>query len=199
MIKKTDAIISSIIGFLIGVFFLIIVRSAGFNQSFLYLLPVIFSPLSLLGMFIATIIGKKIRVIYQIAKFVLVGALNTFVDFGVLNFLMFSTSIFSGTLYSYFKAISFICSVVNSYFWNKFWTFEEKKKEIIKGREFLKFVLVAGTGFVLNVSIASFIVNAIGPQFGISKELWGNVGAFIAIICVFLWNFVGYKLFVFKK
>lgn len=197
--KKIDGVISLIIGFLIGVFFAVILWSAGLKTPFLFVLPFIFSPLASLGMFLASFLGKKILIIYQGGKFVLVGALNTFVDFGVLNFLMFSTSIFSGTGYSLFKAFSFFCSVVNSYFWNKFWTFEQKETGIVKPGEFGKFLAIAGIGFILNVSIASFVVNIIGPQFGISKELWGNFGAFIAILCVFLWNFFGYKLIVFKK
>ncbi len=195
--KKIDAIISLVIGFLIGLFFLIILRSIGIREFLL--LPIVFSFLSLLGMFIATLIGKKLKIIYQVAKFILVGALNTFVDFGVLNLLMFSTSIFSGIWYSIFKALSFLCAVINSYFWNKLWTFEKKDELLLRREEFFKFFLVSGTGFLLNVSIASFIVNVLGTQFGISKELWSNLGAFIAVICVFIWNFLGYKLIVFKK
>ncbi|MDD4201763.1 MAG: GtrA family protein [Candidatus Paceibacterota bacterium] len=197
--KKIDKIISPIIGFLIGVFFLVILWSAGLKNNLLFALPFVFSPLAFLGMFVASFLGKKFLIFYQGGKFLLVGALNTFVDFGVLNFLMFSTSIFSGAGYSFFKALSFFCSVVNSYFWNKFWTFEQKETGVIKTSEFGKFAGIAGIGFALNVAIASFVVNAIGPQFGVSEELWSNFGAFIAILCVFLWNFFGYKLFVFKK
>ncbi len=197
-IKKIDKIISPIIGFLIGIFFVVILWSTGFRMTVIFFVPFVFSFLSLVGMFIATLIGKRFLIIYQASKFVLVGALNTFVDFGTLNALMFATGIFSGLGYSFYKAISFSCSVINSYFWNKFWTFEQKETGI-KGKEFGKFVLIAGLGFVLNVSIASFVVNVIGPQFGASEEIWGNIGAFIAVLCVFLWNFLGYKLLVFKK
>ena len=154
--------------------------------------------LSVLGIFIASFLAKKIPVLLQFAKFVLVGALNTFIDLGVLNLLMFIFSISAGWLYSLIKAVSFTCSVIHSYFWNKFWTYEQKETGV-KGKEFGKFFLVAGTGFFLNVSIASFVVNILGPQFGLSAEIWANVGAIIATICVFMWNFLGYKFIVFKK
>lgn len=199
IMKKIDGIISLVIGFLIGCFFIIVIKSIGFEVPFLFSFPFVFSLLSVLGMFFVSFVGKRFLIIYQAGKFVLVGALNTFVDFGVLNMLMMIFGIASGWPYSVFKGISFSCSVVNSYFWNKFWTFQKKDTGIAKAGEFGKFAVVAGTGFILNVSIASFVVNAIGPQFGLSEELWGNVGAFVAVLCVFTWNFLGYKLIVFKK
>jgi len=199
--KKADFISPLIIGEAIALIFIAISRSLdlpkevlSFGKYFPFVLPI----LCFLGVMVAKLIGKKIPVLFQLAKFVLVGALNTFVDFGFLNLFMFLFNIVSGWPYSVFKAISFSASVVNSYFWNKFWTYEKKETKV-GGKEFGKFFLVAGTGFFLNVGIASFVVNIIGPQFGLSAEIWANIGAFVAIICVFMWNFLGYKFLVFKK
>jgi len=199
--RKIDILLSIIIGEAVALVFLGISGFlklpdfvSGWAKWFPFILPVI----SLLSTYIANLFGKKIPVLFQLSKFVLVGALNTFVDLGVLNLLMFFSGVSVGLLYSVFKAFSFFCSVVNSYFWNKFWTYE-KKDTAVGVKEFAKFALVAGTGFVINVSIASLIVNLVGPQFGISAKLWANIGAIIATICVFMWNFLGYKLIVFKK
>ncbi len=204
--KKTDYIFPLIIGEAIALIFLAVSR-VGISEalslpsivddSAIYF-PIVFPILSLIGTIIASLVSGIFPVLFQLAKFVLVGALNTFVDLGFLNFLMLMSGISFGWVYSFFKAMSFITSVVNSYFWNKFWTYEHKETKV-GGKEMGKFFLVAGTGFVLNVSVASFIVNVIGPQFGISSELWANIGAFIAIIAVFMWNFLGYKFLVFKK
>lgn len=199
--KKIDVIVPFIIGELVALIFLAISRFLALPEIILKLgryFPIILPILSVMGVLVAQFIGRKIPALFQLAKFVLVGALNTFVDLGILNLLMFIFAVSTGWLYSIFKAISFICSVVNSYFWNKFWTYEQKETKV-GGKEFGKFFLVAGTGFLLNVGIASFAVNIIRPQFGLSKEIWANVGAFIAIICVFMWNFLGYKFLVFKK
>jgi len=38
----------------------------------------------------------------------------------------------------------------------------------------------------------------ISPKFGSSQELWAYVGAIVAVFFGFIWNFVGYKLIVFK-
>ncbi|MCD6528072.1 GtrA family protein [bacterium] len=202
--KKSDAIISSIIGFFIGIFFFIVLKNTDIKIPFIshslfnYLLPVIFSFLAFFGMLIASFLGKKFLIIIQGARFILVGALNTFVDLGVLNSLIWLSGIASGFSYSLFKGISFLVAVLNSYFWNKYWTFS-KTEEAPEAEEFFKFLIVATIGFFLNVGIASFVVNIIGPQFGIGEKIWANVGALTATMIAWIWNFLGSKFIVFKK
>ncbi len=204
IIKKKDAIISAVIGLMIGGFFLIVLRVIGMEMDLPWkkdwdgMLVVGFAVMSFVGMFIASWIGKRFLAIYQVAKFGLVGALNTFVDFGVLNLLFWVTGVVTGPSYSYFKGISFIAAAFNSYFWNKHWTFEKKGK-LFEADEFLKFIIVTFIGFMLNVGTASLIVLVIGPQYGLSDTLWGNIAAFIAVFVAFLWNFIGSKYIVFKK
>lgn len=138
-------------------------------------------------------------VLRQAVKFVLVGGLNTVIDFGVLNLLIFTTSIASGFGYAAFKGISFVAAVINSYFLNKFWTFKSAGNS---GKEFSQFFLVSLIGFGINVGVASLVVNAIANPFGfsgISDKIWANVGALAATFCAMAWNFIGYKFIVFKK
>jgi len=196
--KKIDIIISPIIGFLIGVFFFIVLKMLQIDIPQSWLLLIIFPPLTLFGLFVASIIGKRVLAIYQMAKFVLVGALNTFVDLGVLNFLMWIFGIYTGIFFSIFKGISFLIATINSYLWNKHWTFAQRKEAFAPG-EYFKFLVIVTIGLLINVTIASFVVNVIGPQFGIAAELWANVGAFIAILIAWVWNFFGAKFIVFKK
>lgn len=135
---------------------------------------------------------------HQVIKFVLVGILNTFIDLGVLNILIWISGTASGLLYPAFKGVSFIVAVINSYFWNKFWTF--KKKETTKNqKEFTRFFVVAVFGIGINISVATWLVNVVGPQFGLSLKIWANVGAICATFVSMAWNFFGYKFFVFQK
>jgi len=196
--KKVDAIISTIIGFLIGAFFFIGLKNIGKSFPYSWLLLIVFPPLALLGMFLASFIGKKLLIIYQAAKWVLVGALNTFIDLGVLNGLIWISGIATGLLYSVFKGSSFLLATLNSYFWNKHWTFA-KRETVFSSREFSKFLLVTTIGLFINVGIASFVVNIIGPQYGIGEKMWANVGAFIAVLIAWVWNFLISKFIVFKK
>jgi len=206
-LKKSDIISPIIIGEAVAFILLGILKYGslefppivdGVIAKWAKFLPIILPVLAFAGIFVASFLAKKVLSLFQLAKFLLTGILNTFVDIGVLTFLMVVSGFFSGWPYVFFKAISFTCAVINSYFWNKFWTYE--KKEIKgAGKEFGKFYLITGIGFLLNISIASFVVNIVGPKFGLTAEVWAYVGAIFAVLCVFMWNFLGYKFLVFKK
>jgi len=196
--KKRDSLISVIIGFLIGFFFFIVLKNVGVKLPYLWTLIIVFPPLSLLGMFVVSLLGRKFIIILQAGKFILVGALNTFIDLGILNILIWLSGLASGVWYSVFKAISFLIATTNSYFWNKHWTFE-KGKNTFASEEFSKFLAVTAIGLFINVGIASLVVNVIGPQFEVSKAMWATIGAFTATFFAWIWNFLSSKFIVFKS
>lgn len=182
-------------------------------QLILVSLPVIFPALCVLGLFVAFILGKKIKIIYQIAKFILVGGFNTLFDWGLLaliiwifrsNFSIESTDTFfvvsslSIAYYSLFKAISFSLATTNSFFWNKFWTFKRESAEKA-GKEFLQFLTVSIVGFLANVGIASAIFKLVPARAGLNSDQWGIVAAVVATAIAMVWNFLGYKFIVFEN
>jgi len=154
--------------------------------------------ISVLGFIFLSFFRDKFKSLWQFAKFLLIGTLNTFVDLGVLNALIFMTGFASGLYFSLFKAISFMVANINSYGLNKFWTFDGDGNKKIP-REFGIFFLVSFGGLIINVISASFIVNIIGPQFSLSPEVWANVGGITASFVGMAWNFIGYKIIVFNK
>ena len=202
---RKDLIFSLIVGGVSAWLILIISKNIeitnSFWQKFWWLTPFLLPVFTAGSLAIASLVAKKIAVVFQIAKFILVGGLNTLVDLGVLNLLIWFSGINAGWFYSAFKGISFVVAVVNSYFWNKFWTFRktENQDDKIEGGEFIKFFFVSAVGFVINVGSASFIVNFIGPLAGFSQNLWANIGALLAGFIGLAWNFLGYKFIVFKK
>ncbi len=153
---------------------------------------------------------SKKGTLIQIIKFAVVGAGNTLVDWVVLFGLMRLTGITSGFGYSAEKGGSFLVAVINSYVWNKYWTFKAKGTKV--ATEFSQFFLVSVVGMVINVGVASLVVRFIKPMdFVISLagyipfielapgEIWGIFGAAVATIVALAWNFLGYKFIVFKK
>lgn len=167
------------------------------SSSTAYALAAIFPILSVLGLAVASFLSRMLSILYQAAKFILVGALNTFVDLGILNGFILATGVASGGGYLLFKTIAFAAALTNSYLWNKHWTFEStgtKTKD-----EAIQFGLVSVVGFLLNIATAHVVVNIVGPQAGLAPGIWGNVGALAAIVVALFWNFFGYKLWVFKK
>ncbi|MEX2054331.1 MAG: GtrA family protein [Candidatus Colwellbacteria bacterium] len=152
--------------------------------------------LTLIGLASFHFISRWVKVFWQVAKFVVVGGLNTVLDFAVLNLLIALTGIATGGIFSLFKALSFSIAVVNSYFWNKHWTFEASGKN---RAEFIEFLLVSLVGAGINVGSASALVNYVEPLFGLGAIAWANLAALLATFLALAWNFLGYKLLVFKK
>ena len=163
---------------------------------------VLFVPLlalfSALGVAAGYLLSKIRGFFFQLSKFGLIGITNTVIDLGIYNLLIFMSDVSSGYLIAVFKSFSVLAAIVNSYIWNKFWSFE--KKEVSNfGEEFTQFLLVSLVGLLLNVGITAFVVNVIGAPAGMAEKTWANIGGLTASILVLTWNFIGYKFFVFKK
>jgi len=145
----------------------------------------------------------KYPTIGQFVRFGLIGGLNTGVDLAILNILMYSTGQFEGTPYTIFKGISFASAATFSYFMNKKWAFKDDSKEKAV-QKFSQFFAVSVIGAVINVTVASLVVNYLKPLIGsdflfLNDGLWGSVGALFGTAIGLIWNFLGYKFLVFKK
>ena len=205
--KIKDIVNSIIIGLIISVFTVVMLNTLKTEIPEDYRTYLIYWPLALvvipllvvLWVYVSYRLGFRWHALFQFGKFIPIGVSNVSIDFGVLSLLVFVSGIQAGALYSVFKAVSFLCAATNSYLWNKFWTFESSETRGM-GKQFFKFLIVAGVGFVINVAVASFLVNVIGPLGGISPLLWGTIVAPVAsVVIVVFWDFLGYKFLVFKK
>lgn len=129
MISKQDLIVSLVIGIILSTFLFFIAELLSIPiRTFEKQLLFFFIPLlTTLFLFIAYFFGKKFVIIYQFAKFILIGSINTVIDLGVLNILMFISKTYSGINFPVFKMISFLAAGTNSYFLNRFWTFQKKR------------------------------------------------------------------------
>jgi len=197
---KKDLKVAALAGLLIAALAIPIIGSLGLPTILKSLgsvgVSVVLFLLTVVGFFILDFASRWFGILRQITKFIIVGGLNTFLDFAVLNFLISLSGIAAGAGFSLFKGISFLVAVTNSYFWNKYWTFESTTK---KELEFVQFVVVSAVGLFINVGVASFIVNNIGPPSAVSPALWANIGALVAVAASLIWNFLGYKFIVFRR
>jgi len=160
---------------------------------------------------------KRLKnLIPQFSKFIVVGGLNTLIDFVVFNTLSLLLDINKGVGAAIITSISFTVANINSYFFNKNWTFQEatagttfiEKKDTIK---FGEFFLVSIIGLLINVLVVFVVTTYIPPFLHITffdnlfssvevrDLMWANVAKVIAIAFSLVWNFIGYKLIVFKK
>jgi putative flippase GtrA len=145
----------------------------------------------------------------QAGKFGLVGILNTVIDLGIFNLL---SQVF-GVYVVVANVVSVSAAIINSYIWNKNWTFQDKtKKNLLE--QFAKFVIFSVFGMGIQTFMvwllatkwtvtglwAYSIVDLIGLE-GIFSESfvlnnWAKVwGIGLALI----WNFIAYKKWTFNK
>jgi putative flippase GtrA len=201
---RRDLLYSLILGELASWFLIFVIKNPYieefkallFLNLMVFFLPLIFPVVFLAGILFAKFLARFLNIIWQIAKFLEVGILNTLMDFGILNLLIWLTGFTGGFGIAPLNTFSFLCATSNSYFWNKFWTFGGEKK--VSGKEFLQFLAVSIVGVGLNTGIVVAGTSLLLPWAGISAGGWANLMKFFATFAAMGWNFLGYKLIVFK-
>jgi len=116
---------------------------------------------------------------------------NTMIDWGVLNLLLVPLGLGTAS-YVGGKGLSFAVATLNSYFWNKTWTFQKKGLKGA-GKEAAQFYLLTAVGLAINVGAATFF-KEIGPD----TKFWAGILApgFATLISA-VWNFSSYRFIVF--
>lgn len=198
--SKKDLVFSIATGFITGVIawrILVFLEIGTAYSSFLPYLVIIVPLLWIFGVNLGYFLGNYINFFNQFGRFAAVGFTNAAVDFGILNLLISFSGVSEGSLYSVFKGGSFLIATLHSYFWNKFWVFEAGQN---KGAgEFGKFIGVSVGAVLVNVLAASAVVGLIDPAFGLSKEVWANVGAIVGSGTALIFSFLGFRILVFKR
>jgi putative flippase GtrA len=198
---KKDLLYAAITGLTTGVLvwrifaFLDKTALAGISLAWLVILVPVFW---VLGVNLGFFLGQWIKAFNQFGKFVAIGFTNAAVDFGILYLFIAITGRSSGIYFSVFKTVSFSIAVIHSYLWNKYWAFNAGKSGGGHG-EFLSFLSVSIFSILVNVGIASLVVNVLGPQFDMTNEAWAGIGAIVGSASALIFSFLGFKKFVFKK
>lgn len=123
----------------------------------------------------------------QAGKFVIVGLINTALDFSVY-FLLTRLIGFIGAHPAFAKGISFSVGVLNSFIWNRKWTFQSKTSPWIT---IGPFVLVSLVGLLINTGILQLLFTRYG---------WNEILVLvIATIATITWNFIINRFLVFRK
>ncbi len=200
---KKDHFLVSIVGLLFGILSLPIlenIKPPQWELTFLSAAVVIagFFIFANFSMWVAGLIGLRSPALFQFAKYGAAGALSAFIDLGILNLFSLIFKIYSGPAILVFNAISFLVATTNAYFWNKFWAFK-KDGDRPNVKEYAKFICVTLTGLAINTAIVFFMTTVVGAPEGVSEPVWENVAKFSAVIPNVMWNFVGYKFFIFKS
>ncbi len=204
--KKSDSIAILVLGEIVAISLIPLLLDVGltarlkaqFGMNPVFVLPVFVPIAAFLALWVAFFIGQKLPFIFQVGKFTAVGIANTTIDFGVFSLLKSVTGVTSGLILPGINVPGFSVAVVNSYLWNKYWTFGQKETRQIPG-EFIQFLVISIIGIMINSALIYIITTIIKPQFGIDPNLWATLAKGIATPVSMGWNFAGYKFIVFKK
>lgn len=123
----------------------------------------------------------------HILRFSCVGCLNTIVDFGIFSLL---NSLF-GFNYVISQILSYSSGTLNSYIFNKFWTFNDTKTSKKTTKEIVQFIVVNSAS--LGVSLVSLGI--------LMKDNYMNsfLAKIISMILAQVVNFLGYRFWVFGR
>ncbi|RXF71822.1 GtrA family protein [Arcticibacter tournemirensis] len=86
-------------------------------------------------------------------------------------------------------AIGFFVAVINNYLINKYWTFRDNSKHSI--RQFVFFFALSLIGMALNTIFLYIFVEYLEINF--------YVGKLLAVMLVFLWNYLSNSIMTFRK
>jgi len=205
---------------------------------------------------------NKYPVLLQLSRFVAIGVINTALDFIVLNLLSKLLGITEGPQLGAINIISFSLAVVQSYFWNKYWTFNTTHASVLSNfrrlvlvggvgsisvfavlisakfsaqpivyfiifalfiiaelalwisfhlmqnasvqttdtsKQFVIFVIVSLVGLLINSVLVTLLSTKIPTNSFTNADLVKNLAKVLATGVSLIWNFVGYKLIVFKR
>jgi putative flippase GtrA len=132
--------------------------------------------------------------IMQAIRFGAVGGVNTLLDFGILNLLMWITGITGGSGLVLFNAGAFVLASLNSYLMNKGWTFEDESKG--SPGQYALFLAFSTGGLAINSGVL-YLLTAFPLEGMSSPMLWANGAKAGATAAGMVWNFLTYRRFVF--
>jgi putative flippase GtrA len=125
---------------------------------------------------------------HEMAKFGIVGAVNTVLDFGLANLLYLGL----GWPSLGAKTASVAVAATSSYFMNRHWTFRHRARTGLR-REYSLFFLLNGVGLL----IADACILVVERGFGRSGALWFNVAQVAGLALGMVFRFTTYKRWVF--
>jgi putative flippase GtrA len=125
---------------------------------------------------------------HEMAKFGIVGAVNTVLDFGLANLLYLALGWPSLAA----KTASVAVAATSSYFMNRHWTFSHRARTGLR-REYTLFFLLNGVGLL----IADACILVVERGFGRTGALWFNVAQVAGLALGMVFRFTTYKRWVF--
>ncbi len=131
----------------------------------------------------------------RFSKFLVVGAANTLLSLAVFNLLIAFTGLGAPAA----NAVAYALGIANSYFWNRRWTFADRK-HVPAARTFPRFVVTNLAGLAITTAVVAALEYASGgvpPLATLPRPLLLNAIEVLAIMVGLGWNFTVSKYWAF--
>ncbi|SRR6266849_735883 len=132
--------------------------------------------------------------VWQFLRFCAVGTSNAIIDFGVLNLLLWLYPTIDLWKTLEYNSIAVLLASTNSFFWNKYWTFQQRSP--ITLQEIYRFTVLA-SGTTLMNDMLMWLLGRIFPRIMVSSLIGANALKLAAIIGTMSISFFGMRLWVF--
>ncbi len=132
----------------------------------------------------------------QFMRFAMVGLLNTLIDFGVLNALLWFDNYPVGWKIFAYNSLAFTIASGNSYLLNKHWTFGDRRPSTLP--RIGLFFLLTSIGLLINCTIVYLLTLPVWSPVGMLPVVWVNMAKIIATFASLVWNFFSYQCWVFE-
>lgn len=139
---------------------------------------------------------KLIVTVVQLFRFGFVGGINTFIDVVAFNILVWIFPTNDASQLVLYNTVAYLAGAINSFFWNKLWTFEQRSR-ITKG-QVIRFAIVTGFGVLCNDAFL-WLATTILNWLSIGGFFWTNVAKITAIAGSMSISYLGMRFGVFTK
>jgi putative flippase GtrA len=134
------------------------------------------------------------RSVWQMVRFGMVGIANTLIDLLTLNLLLWLFPPQNASLLLLYNSIAVILAALNSFVWNKYWTF--RRRRATTPPEIARFALVAAAGFLCNDALVWLVGRTLHSLIA-SPFLWANLAKVCATGGTMIVTYLGMRFWVF--
>src|SRR5215467_12115440 len=138
----------------------------------------------------------RAKIAMQFLRFCVVGGLNTGVDLLTFNLLIWMFPTQDSGLLVIFNSLAYLIGAINSFCWNKIWTFRQRSEA--SSDQFVRFALVTSLGIICNDAFL-WLATTIFISLSLTSIFWLNVAKVLAIAGSVTVSYIGMRFGVFTK
>jgi putative flippase GtrA len=144
----------------------------------------------------ASISRSHAKIALQFLRFCIVGGMNTGVDLLAFNLLIWMFPTQDSGLLVIFNSMAYLIGAINSFCWNKIWTFRQRSEA--SNDQFVRFALVTSLGVICNDAFL-WLATTVFASFSLTSIFWVNVAKVLAIAGSVTVSYIGMRFGVFTK